>query len=101
MAFSKEDRVLVKELRILKGYSARWFLKAFPMKNWSLSGLNRLLKQIDRTGSAEKKHNGRRRLTRTEANIQAVEQLVLSQESNPGMRRTIREFSRETGISVM
>jgi len=101
MGFSKEDRILIKAMRETKGYGARRFLKEFPLKSWSLSGLTRLLKTIDETGSSERKHGGGTgRLSRTDANIEAVEQLVLSQEDHPGTHRTIREVARETGIST-
>jgi len=101
MGFSKEDRILIKAIRETKGYGARRFLKEFPLKSWSLSGLTRLLKNIDETGSSERKHGGGTgRLSRTDANIEAVEQLVLSQEDHPGTHRTIREVARETGIST-
>jgi inhibitor of nuclear factor kappa-B kinase subunit alpha len=101
MAFSREDRILIKELRVAKGYSARRLLKEFPMKSWSRSGLNRLLKQITETGSAERKAgSGRHRSARTDRNIEAVEELVCSQDSNPGTHLSLRQISRETGIKT-
>src|SRR5438034_9099992 len=101
MGFSNEDRILIKEMRAAKGYGARRLLKEFPLKPWSLSGLTRLLKNIAVTGSSGRKPgSGARRTARTDANIEAIEQLVLSQEENPGTHRTIREMARETGIST-
>ena len=101
MGFSNEDRILIKEMRAAKGYGARRLLKEFPLKPWSLSGLTRLLKNIAVTGSSGRKPgSGARRTARTDANIEAIEQLVLSQEENPGTHRTIREMARETGISA-
>jgi inhibitor of nuclear factor kappa-B kinase subunit alpha len=100
MGFSKEDRILIKEMRAAKGYGARRLLKEFPLKPWSLAGLSRLLKNIAVTGSSGRKPgSGVRRVARTNANIEAIEQLVLSQEDKPGTHRTIREMARETGIS--
>ena len=88
-------------MRAAKGYGARRLLKEFPLKPWSLSGLTRLLKNIAVTGSSGRKPgSGARRTARTDANIEAIEQLVLSQEENPGTHRTIREMARETGISA-
>ena len=46
MVFSKEDRILIHEMRIAKGYGARHMLKEFSHKNWSLAGIGRLLKNI-------------------------------------------------------
>jgi len=97
---SKEDRILIKIIRIEKGYGARKLISEFPRKNWSLASVHRLLCKIDKTGSADRKlGSGRRRTARTEENINAVENLVLSQESAPGTHRTVRQISRETGIA--
>jgi transposase len=100
MVFTADDRVLIKELREHKGYGARRLLKEFPMKQWSLAGVSRLLKQISETGSsATKKHrSGRRRSVRTDDNIKIVEELVQSQENAPGSHKTLREICRGTGM---
>ena len=58
MVFTKEDRILIKVLRQSKGYSARKLLEEFPDKDWSHSALDRLLWQIDATGSADRKSTG-------------------------------------------
>ena len=61
--------------------------------------MHRLLCKIDKTGYADRKlGSGRRRTARTE-NINAVENPELSQESAPGMHRTVRQIARETGIA--
>ena len=59
MVFTKEDRILIKVLKQSKGYSARKLLEEFPDNDWSCSALERLLRQIDATGSADRK-SGRR-----------------------------------------
>jgi len=75
-------------------------MKEFPHKHWSKWTLNRLIKQIDTTGSADKKKNpGRKRNIRTAPNVNAVEELVLSQEEAPGTHRSTRQIAREAGIS--
>ena len=51
MVFTKEDGIPIKVLRQSKGYSARKLLEKFPDKDWSCSALDRLLRQIDTTGS--------------------------------------------------
>ena len=99
MGFSKDDRVLIKELRVEKGYGARRLKKEFPNKNWSLAGLIRLIKNITITGSANRKPgSGRNRSVRTQENIETVEELAMSQDSQPGTHRTVRQIARETGI---
>ena len=47
MVFSVEDRILIKVLRKEKGYGAKWRVREFPGKPWTLSGLSYLLKKID------------------------------------------------------
>jgi len=46
---SKEDRVLIKMLRIEKGYGAKRLMAEFPARNWSLAAVKRLLQKIDAT----------------------------------------------------
>jgi len=48
---SKEDPVLIKVLRVGKGYSANKIMTEFLGRNWSLASLKCLLHQIDTTGS--------------------------------------------------
>src|SRR5919106_5659355 len=99
MVFSNEDRILIKILRQEKGYNALRFLKEFPNKHWSRRALFKLIAHVDATGSGEKKKNpGRPKTVRTVANINAVQELVLSQEVAPGTQRTGRQIARETGI---
>ena len=50
---SKEDRVLIKMLRVEKGNSAKRLVAEFPRRNWSLSAVKRLLQKTDATGSAD------------------------------------------------
>jgi len=55
MGFTKEDGILIKVLRQSKVYSASKMSEEFPDKDWSCSALHRLLRQIDATGSADRK----------------------------------------------
>jgi len=54
MVFTEEDKVAIKFLRDTKLYGAKRLLAEFPAKQWSLGGLNKLLKKIDETGSIER-----------------------------------------------
>ena len=99
MVFSKEDKILIKSLRELKGYSSNRFLREFQTKNWTKGGLDHLLAKIDRSGSVDRVvGSGRPRSSRTVGNIAIVEDLVLSQENAPCTHRTVREIARESGI---
>ena len=98
MVFTEEDRILIKILRQKKGYGAKRLLQEFCGKPWSRSALNRLLQQIDETGSADRKTgSGRPKTARTSNNVEVVEELVLSQEDAPGTHLTVRQIMRETG----
>ena len=97
MVFSKEERILIHEMRISKGYGARRMLKEFLHKNWSLAGISRLLKNIADSGSSARKARPMSR--RTPEIIAAVEEMIMSQESQPGTHRSLNEIAREIGVS--
>ena len=97
MVFSKEDRILIHEMRIAKGYGATRMLKEFPNKNWSLAGVNRLLKNIADTGSSARKARPMSR--RMPEIIAAVEEMIMSQESQPGTHCSLNEIAREIEVS--
>ena len=100
MVFTNEDKIAIKFLRETKRYGAKRFLSEFPTKPWSLSGLNRLIKKIDDTGSTERATGaGRPRTVRCDDNVERVEQLALSQEDKPGTHSTQREITRKLNIS--
>jgi len=64
MVISKEDKILIKSLWKLKGYSARRFIKESLDKNWNRMGLDYVLKKLRQTGTVERKvGSGRRRST--------------------------------------
>jgi len=60
MVFTKDDEILIKVLRQRKGYGARKLLEEFPDKDLSYSALDRLLRQIDTTGSTDRKSGSSR-----------------------------------------
>lgn len=100
MAFSEEDKHVIKYLRLSKGYGSVRILKEFPSKNWTRGGLDKLLRKIDSLGLVSRlPGSGRPRSVRTDDNIQLVGELVLSQDDKPQTHRTQREIVRETGIS--
>lgn len=99
MPFTEEDKHLIKSLREEKHYSSRQFLKEFPHRHWTRSGLDKLLKKIDTVQSVKRViGSGRPRSVRTNEVINAVDELALSQETKPQTHRTIRQISRELNI---
>ena len=83
---SYEEKVLIKNLDLSKGYGARKLITEFPDKNWKRSSLDKLLKKIQQMGwfRARKAAAGLRQhaLHRT-----FQQELALSQESQPNTHR--------------
>jgi len=55
MVFSEEDKILIKNLYVYKGYSSRQLIGEFPEKGWKLKSLNYLLKKLRETDSTDQK----------------------------------------------
>ena len=76
MAFSKEDKHVIKFLRQNKHYGAKRFLKEFPHKSWSRSGLDKIIRKIDSTGTSQRlPGSGRPRTARTADKIEELKHL--------------------------
>jgi len=75
-------------------------MKQFPLRQWKRSTLRNLIKTIYETGSADRKRGtGRPRSVCTSENIAVVDELICSQEGQPGSSQSPQKISRETGIS--
>ena len=99
MVFSDEDKVLIKNLYLLKNYGAAKLMSEFPEKNWKRRGLENLLKKLRETETTNRKNrSGRPRSARTEDSVSSVKELVLSQEGQSQTHRSIRHISREIGV---
>ena len=55
MVFSEEDKIVIKNLYVYKGYSARQLIGDFSEKGWKLKSLNYLLKKLRETDSTDQK----------------------------------------------
>ena len=101
MAFSVEEKHVIKFLRQIKGYSAKLLLKVFSEKRWLLGELNHLIRKIDIIGDIHRKSgSGRPRCARTDDVIDQVEDLVLSQEDTPQFHSSQRQIARQERISL-
>ena len=90
MAFSQEDKIVIRFVRKNKHYGAKILIGKFPDKGWTLSGLQKLLRKIDLTGSPERRAgSGRPRTARKHENIEQVQELVSSQEDKPQSHLTL------------
>jgi len=100
MPFSEEDKVLINNLNLYKGYGPRRLMTEFPEKNWKKGGLEKLLRKLREKGSTNRRHgSGRPKHARTEENVTSVEELVQSQEDQPQTHRWTRQIGRERRIS--
>jgi len=79
MCLSVEDRILVKNLYIAKGYGAVTLINKFPANGWKKNTLNDFVKHLKQTGSITRKSgSGMPRTARRVTNVDAVDKLVLS-----------------------
>ena len=75
--FTVEDRLLMKCLRVSKGYGATCLCKMVPDRQWNVDEVKTLIKKIDMTGSIDRQRgSGRPRSARTPTNTNEVEGLA-------------------------
>ena len=99
MKIAHKDAVLIKNFYLSKGWGARKLLNEFPDKGWKLGCIDYLLKKIRKTGTVNRQPgSGRPCSSRTDENIETVDDLVPSQEDKPKTHRSTCQISRETGI---
>ena len=55
MVLSEEDKILIKNLYVYKGHSARQLISEYPEKGRKLKSLNYLLKKLRETDSIDRK----------------------------------------------
>ena len=81
---SEEDKVIIRHY-IEKDYTAYEIWKHNPEKNWHYSKVKRVVKKFKEYGTMErKKGSGRPRSARTAENEAFVEEMICSQEDQPG-----------------
>ena len=97
---SRDDKIRIQTLRE-QGLGAKAIKKVYPEKQWSLTTLKRLCRQINENESIieRKKASGRPKSVRTTENISKVHELICSQEDRPGTSKSTREIARAVGIS--
>jgi len=79
MVFSSEDKILIKDLVLLKGYSSHRLIKEVLQKGWNKNDLDVLLRKIWATAGVDRKPgSGQPRSVRIPDNINIVHDLVLS-----------------------
>ena len=100
MLFSTKDKVILKHYPLDIHYGVKSLLKEFPNKGWTKGGLGHLLCKLDKTGDfAWIPGSGRTPTAFTNENVEEVEELILSQEENPGTHESQRNMGRIVGLS--
>lgn len=101
MVFSKEDKAVIKTLFEEKGWRGRRIVKELPNKKWNPQSIDRLIRKLVQTGTTDRsKGGGRPRTARTEDNIAEVDEVIVSQEDQPGTHLSQRKISQNLGISL-
>jgi len=96
--FTSDNSALIRVLRVKKGWGMLRMMNEFPARQQKRSTLNHLIKRIDETGRADRNRGtGRPRSVHTSDNV-AVVDFSCSKEGQPGLSKSSREISHETGI---
>ncbi len=98
---SQADKMRIQTLRE-QGWDAKAIKSAYPAKQWKLCTLKKICQRIDRTGLgfARKDGSGRPKSVRSVDNIEKVQELICSQENEPGTSKSTRQVASEIGISA-
>lgn len=97
---SAADKMRIQTLRE-QGLGAKAIKSRYPEKKWSTAQIHRICKKVDDTGSAlwRKPGSGRPKTARTAVNIDAVRELICSQEDKPGTSLSTRQIAGQIGVS--
>ena len=99
MVFSNEDKAVIKNDYIEKGWSAYMICKEHTTKKWYKGSVQNLINRFKKSGTMDRKPGSGRPITVTTAeNEEIVEQLICSQEDSPGTHKSPREIEKITGI---
>ena len=100
MVFSSEDKAIIKNDFVEKGWSLYRICQENPSKIWNRVSVHRLLKRFEKDSSMDRRPGSGRPVTvTTEENEELVGDLICSQEENPGTHLSPREIEKVTGIS--
>ena len=96
MTFSKKDLEVI-ENGLTTAYQ---IVKEHPNKNWKESSVRGVVKKLTEHGSADRRPgSGRPKTALTEENLNEVDNLMMSQEGQPGSHLSQRQIAGGLGIS--
>lgn len=100
MVFSDEEKAVIKNDFLEKGWNANRICTEHPTTKWNRVSVYRLLKRFQANESMKRRPgSGRPVSITTVENEDLVEDLICSQEDNPGSHLSPREIEKHTGIS--
>lgn len=100
MVFSANDKAIIEACHKEKGWSAYRICREFPTKRWIRRSVSRLINKIDNTGTTDRKPgSGRPRTSTSEEVAKQVEDLIQSQDSNPGTHSSQRIIASQLAVS--
>ena len=96
MVFSYKEKVIIKYLPTKYKFGATRIVNDHPEYESNVNGLKKLLKNIVETCViARKEVSGRPKSVCTEENVKLIEEIILSQEEQPGTHSTPAEIACE------
>lgn len=99
MVFSEEDKAIIKHY-CLKGKKAYSIWKDNPEKGWHKKSVQRLVNRFNKYGTMDRqKGSGRPVSVATKENEEAIEELICSQEDEPGTHLSPRNIAKHLEIS--
>ena len=100
MVLTDKQKAVIENYFNEKGWNAYKIWKEHPSFECSHMAVDNLIKKINETGSIERrKGSGRPVTATTEENASIFEELVCSQEDEPGTRNSIRQIASRISIS--
>ena len=99
MVFSFEDKIIIKNDYLEKDWNAYEIWREHPSKGWNRFSVRRLIKRFEETGTMERKQGSGRPITvTTDENTEVVEELICSQEEEPGSHKPPRSIAKDLEI---
>ena len=101
IAFSSEEKAIIKNDYLEKGWGAYRIWKEHPTKGWDRVSVRQLIKRFELNGTMERKQGSGRPITATtKENVEKVEELICSQEEQEGTHDAPRIIATKLGVSL-
>ena len=101
MPLTDEDLAVVKACYEEKHWYGTEICRQFKSKGWSVRTVNEAIKRLQETGTIyRKKGSGRPIVSATSENVAIVDDLIQSQEEQPGTHRSQRQIASQIDVSL-